>query len=157
MDETILPVSDEIYPLSLSTDNAAVGANKDTAFLQRHINQIRAFSLFCTETQDPAARPPRVAAIPAATRGFTPFPAQSPVPKLQTGQGRWVLPVALPGCNPPCTRWRGSLHAPPPRARQVSALLQGWSSTRGSKGRGANLTRAEGESCFGCALFLRES
>lgn len=52
MDEMILLLSDEIYPPTLSADNAAVGANKDTAFLQRHISQIRAFSLFCTETQD---------------------------------------------------------------------------------------------------------
>lgn len=52
MDEMILLLSDEIYPPTLSADNAAVGANKDTAFLQRHISQIRVFSLFCTETQD---------------------------------------------------------------------------------------------------------
>lgn len=58
MGEMILLVSDEIYPLSSSTDNAAMGANKDTAFLWRHISQIRAFSLFCAEIQDPGARPP---------------------------------------------------------------------------------------------------
>ena len=112
MDEMILLVSDEIYPLSLSTDNAAVGANKDTAFLRRHISQIRAFSLSCIETQDPAARPPHVAApIPAATRGFTPFAAKSPVPLLQAGQGRWVLPVALRGRFLPCPQGRAGLRA----------------------------------------------
>lgn len=74
MDGMILLVSDEIYPLSLSSDNAAVGANKDTAFLQRHISQVRAFALFCTETQDPAARPPCAAApIPTTLGEPTPF------------------------------------------------------------------------------------
>lgn len=53
MDELISLLS----PLSLSADNAALGANKDTAFLQRHISQIRALALFCSETQDPVAQP----------------------------------------------------------------------------------------------------
>jgi len=129
MDEMILLVSDEIYPLPLSADNAAVGANKDTAFLSRHISQIGAFSLFGTETQDPAARPPCVAApIPAATWGCTPFPAKSPVPRLQAGQGRGSCPS---WCG--VTR-RGRVGAP--RAGQLSVLLQGPSSTRGSAALG---------------------
>lgn len=128
MDEMILLVSDEIYPLSLSADNATVGANKDTAFLRRHISQIRAFSLFCTETQDPAARPPRVAALisaATATRGFTPLAAKSPVPKLQAGQGRRVLPVALRGCSLSCARCQGALSVPPGPGRSLCCCRDG--------------------------------
>lgn len=94
MDEMILLVSDEIYPLSLSADNAAGGANKDTAFLRRHISQISAFSLFRTETQGPAARPPRLAApIPAAMQGFTPFAAKSPVLRLHCEGASFPAPA----------------------------------------------------------------
>lgn len=157
MDEMILLVSDEIYPLSLSADNATVGANKDTAFLRRHISQIRAFSLFCTETQDPAARPPRVAALisaATATRGFTPLAAKSPVPKLQAGQTGPARCIArmFPSLRPLSGGRVGA-----PRAGQVSVLPQGWSNARGSSALGRrdmNPTPAEGGSCFGlCPIF----
>lgn len=50
MNEMILLLSRRDLSPSLSADNAAVGANKDTAFLLGHISQIRASSLFCSET-----------------------------------------------------------------------------------------------------------
>lgn len=135
MDGMILLVSDEIYPLSLSADNAAVGANKDTAFLRRHISQMRAFALFCTKTPDPVARPPRVAApIPAAGRGFTPFAAKSPVPKSRAEQGSRVLPAALGGSFLSGSRRRG-VPVPPGQRRSPCCCGDG-AVLRGSSGLG---------------------
>lgn len=110
---------------SLSADNAAAGTNKDTAFLRRHITQIRAFSLFCTETQDPAARPPRVAApVPAATRGFAPFAA---APPLQAGQAEGSCPARCQGVSFPAPAARGTGCAPRGRGglRAAAGMGQG--------------------------------
>lgn len=137
MDEMILLLSDEIYPRLYGQTMQPVGANKDTAFLWGHISQIRTFSLFCTETQDPVARAPRMAAlIPTARRGFAPVTAKSPLPKCRS---------CLLHCQ---------------AVPLVPELLQGWSSAQGSSAlrQGVmNFTLAEGGSCFGCASSLRKS